>query len=265
MSNPLGVQLEWTAAKAGDDFVLTRDELLAIFMAHVPTTGGYYNEILAAFETQIDKIDYDVIAKDFEQKVKSGVRQLTLTIPVDINVKGTVTEVPVTITTNIEVTANKQDTTKYLITHDVKINGKLVDKTPAAVTEEVDKITGQLVSWIDGAGGGKDKLEATKQGAKYSATLTDVSTDPIIQGGKVYEAKILGSDLAIKQGDHRNTLVHNRGIEVALTSVMAPIDGDQFMARTVSGGEAGMLNRFKYNYVALYDSADQTYDLVTEV
>ena len=205
--------IERTAAEANNDFLLTHEELLAIFMAHVPTSSVGYEQIKAAFEAKLDTLDFNEIAADFEQQVKDGARSLTLDIPVTAEIAGVTTDVPVSITTNIDLSLTQaNDVTNYVIDHVVNINGERVDSnSPADITTALDSVTGTVEGWWDNQSDPitnptGDRAEMSRNnGAIISAKLIDDPTDPTITD-RNYQLWVITADQDVSKGDSFSTL-----------------------------------------------------------
>ena len=204
--------IERTAAEANNDFLLTHEELLAIFMAHVPTSSVGYEQIKAAFEAKLDTLDFNEIAADFEQQVKDGARSLTLDIPVTAEIAGVTTDVPVSITTNIDLSLTQaNDVTNYVIDHVVNINGERVENNnPADITSALDSVTGTVQGWWDSqdpvTNPSGDRAEMTHRGGGViDAQLINDPTDPTITD-RNYQLWVITADQEVESGDRFSSL-----------------------------------------------------------
>ena len=204
--------IERVASEANNDFILTHEELLAIFTAHVPTSSAHYAEIRQAFEDQLDTLDLDAIGRSFKQQVEDGARSLTLDIPVSITLGDVVTDVPVTITTNIDLQVNEGGSvTSYVIDHQVNINGQIVQNNSQAITSRLDEVTGTVSCWWDNTqdpvtNPTGDSAEMTHRGGGViDAKLIDDTTDPRITD-RNYQLWVITADQEVENGDGFNAL-----------------------------------------------------------
>ena len=257
--------IESIAQSADSDFMLTHEELMAIFMAHVPTTGEYYAEIKSAFEEKLETIDLDAWNEEAREKIERGVRKLTFDIDLDVQIPGTVTDVPVTVTTNIDVKVTEGgNKTNYVIDHEVKINGELVkNPLPDTVKYTVDEITGELESWFDSDPvinpKDGDYIDVDFNGSTLSGKIVDDPSDPSI-GERQYQLWAVASDRPIKDGDSINSFQrHPLGINVFA-------DGNNFSAISPNKQAVDLLNgSAAFTGIAIIDFGSQTVSVVDEV
>ena len=257
--------IESIAQSADSDFMLTHEELMAIFMAHVPTTGEYYAEIKSAFEEKLETIDLDAWNEEAREKIERGVRKLTFDIDLDVQIPGTVTDVPVTVTTNIDVKVTEGgNKTNYVIDHEVKINGELVkNPLPDTVKYTVDEITGELESWFDtdpviNPKDG-DYIDVEWDGTSLSGKLVNDPTDPSITD-RFYQLWAVSSDKPIKDGDSMNSFKRE-----PLGINLYP-DGVSFVSTTSNMQAARVLNsNAAFTGVAIIDFGSQTVSVVDAV
>lgn len=255
--------IEEIAGKANDDFLLTHEELMAIFMAHVPTSSDYYTEIKAAFEAAVDDFDYDFELERIKDEVADGATEVTVRLPVSVTIPGEVTDIPVQVTTVVDLQVNKgAEVTNYVVNHDVIINGETVSDVNTVVEQTLSSV--DIFVNIDNPGNpstGADELIARKTGNAYHADVKDVSSDPIISGGRGYQLMAVGSDTPLSQGDsqfsaHRYTTIDN--VNVIADDVVS-VNG------SFRPDQRNILENYAHGYLGILDSATQTWSLLAEV
>ena len=259
--------IEQIAGKANDDFLLTHEELIAIFMAHVPTSSAYYGEILAAFETAVESFDYESELERIKAEVEAGATEVVVELDVAVNVPGEVTDVPVNVRTVVNLQVNEAaEVTNYVVSHDVFINGETVADTDVITQQALDSV--DIFVNIEnpgtgggGTGGGQDLLTGRRTGNAYHADITDVSSDPVIQGGQSYQLMAVGADDVLSAGDsefnaNRYTTIDNVNVIADdVVSVNGSLNPD---ARQI-------LNSHANQYLGILDTATQTWALLADL
>ena len=258
--------IEQIASKANDDFLLTHEELMAIFMAHVPTSSAHYTEILAAFESAVESFDYDSELERIKSEVEAGATEVVVELDVAVNVPGEVTEVPVNVKTVVNLQVNEAaEVTKYVVSHDVFINGETVADTSVVTQQVLDSV--DIFVNIEnpgtggGTGGGQDLLTGRRTGNAYHADITDVSSDPVIQGGRSYQLMAVGADDVLSAGDSqfdasRYTTIDN--INVIADDVVSVNGALRPDARQILDSHANQ-------YLGILDTASQTWALLADL
>ena len=257
--------IEQIAAEANDDFLLTHEELMAIFMAHVPTSSDYYALIKAEFEETIKDIDLARWNRDARQQVRDGATSVSIDIPVSVQLPDETIEVSVKVTTNIDVTVTEGGTeTKYVIDHDVKIGGKLVTNDNEIVKYIKDDITGSLDDWFGQStdpvtNPTGDRIEASLTGNQATVQLIDDPSDTRIFSNRMYQLWAVASSQPIEAGDSMNSFVREpTGLNLAV--------GPESTAPIMNPAAFGLLNgNSNFTGLAVIDFGSQTVVVVDEV
>lgn len=184
-------------------------------MAHVPTSSAHYEYIKLEYEEIIHNIDLDRWNRNVKEQVRDGATSVEVDIFIPVTLPDKTIEVPVGVTTNIEVEVEEGSTeTKYVIDHDVKFGGQLVTNDNEVVKYIKDDITGSLNDWfgqttdpVTNPSG--DRIEATFSGDEISgytvtAAVTDDLNDPSITS-QFYDLWAVAADSPIKDGDNINS------------------------------------------------------------
>lgn len=261
--------IEQVAAEANDDFLLTHEELMAIFMAHVPTSTAHYELIKSEYEEIIHNIDLDRWNRDAKQQVRDGATSVEIDIFIPVTLPDKTIEVPVSITTNIQVEVEEGSTeTKYVIDHQVKFGGEIITNPNATVKVIKDDITGSLNDWfgqttdpVTNPSG--DRMEAEfigdpLTGYKLTTSVTDDPNDPTITS-QFYQLWAVASNSPIKAGDRINRFKREP------TGLNVFPDGNEGFATVMNPAAADLLrSNAPFTGVAIIDFGSQTVSLVDE-
>lgn len=171
--------VETLASTALSDFTLSAEELMAIVMAHTPTSSEAYDverlqDVLAQQDTQahiLEQIESSFDPSALEAQVAAGVAagetSFDIVVPISLDIT-TESSVDIDINVVIDWQINSTDEITYNVNTDVQVRGN-VSEMPAQVETVVNEITSGS-TWTEGpATPGADPVT----GFDYEAPLAD--------------------------------------------------------------------------------------------